>query len=343
MGLIYADGFEGYATAQDWVDNKELSLETTTGTLPTLTTGRKGGQTLTRNANSRQVALRYRNPNFIGPTAYIGFAVRIRDTGNVGKIVELLSETGVNALTINIENSAIAVSRDNSENVAVTPYLKQNVWYHIGIDFFLDNSTGTVDLYLDGGLVDSFAGDTIRTSASADIEGVTFVNTATRDFDIDDFYLGDNSGSGLTAQFGDAVIEPLSPDGAGLTTDFTPSAGANFENVDDTTYDEDTTYNSTTSAGASDTFTLASPSWATAGTIAAVQTVVRHRKATQGNRTIRSKLAFAGSPTLESFGAEAGVAADYYNVFDIFTEAPGGSSWTFSDLANLQMGYEVTV
>src|SRR6185437_13665423 len=79
-----------------------------------------------------------------------------------------------------------------------------------------------------------------------------------------------------TTQAGDLRVECVMPNGPGAHTQFTPSAGANWQNVDEVPPDDDTTHNDSSTAGQLDTFVHA----ALAGipsSIAAVAVQVRGR------------------------------------------------------------------
>jgi len=70
----------------------------------------------------------------------------------------------------------------------------------------------------------------------------------------DDVYVCDSTGSENNDFLGVCQVIALFPDGDGSSSDFTPSAGDNYENVDENPVDDDTTYNSG-SHGAIDYYT----------------------------------------------------------------------------------------
>lgn len=104
---------------------------------------------------------------------------------------------------------------------------------------------------------------------------------------LDDLYVCDDAGSANNNFKGDQVIEGILPSGAGTTTQWTPSAGANYAAVDDPDGpDDDATYVATASNGVTDTYAFGDLAYITGG-INAVMVAFNARILTAGARTLR--------------------------------------------------------
>lgn len=74
---------------------------------------------------------------------------------------------------------------------------------------------------------------------------------------IDDWHVLDGSGAAPLNDFlGDCRVDKRIPTADGAVADWTPLSGTRASNVDDAAPDDDTTYNSTLTAGATDTFVV---------------------------------------------------------------------------------------
>jgi hypothetical protein len=71
-----------------------------------------------------------------------------------------------------------------------------------------------------------------------------------------DLYACDTTGSTNNSWLGDIRVQAIRPNGAGNYSQFTPLAGSNYENVDDTDIDGDSSYVSGTAVGVRDTYTM---------------------------------------------------------------------------------------
>lgn len=124
---------------------------------------------------------------------------------------------------------------------------------------------------------------------------------------------------------------------AGSHADFTPSLGTNVGCVDDASQDDDLSYNSSSTSGNIDTFTLAKIP-ASSATILGVQHVIAARQDGGTARTIRPKQYTSGSPYN---GTSASLAQSYTLTTEMKTTDPStGSAWTKSGFESAELGYE---
>jgi len=136
-----------------------------------------------------------------------------------------------------------------------TGVMVADTWHYIEVEFLCHESTGTVEVWVDGASVGSFGpGDTQAEVTAGNKPDVAVLYLATHggsaDTEFDDIYILDtNTTSPETgtspniARLGDIVIEALLPTSDSTPNQFTRSAGANnWELVDEIPSDGDTTY-----------------------------------------------------------------------------------------------------
>jgi hypothetical protein len=161
--------------------------------------------------------------------------------------------------------------------------------------------------------------------------------TSSNYWDIDDMYLANSSGSGVTDVVGDVYVERLLPDGAGDSTQFTPSAGSNFQNVDDATPDDDTTYNASSTAGHKDLFTVGDLTQPV-DTVYGVQ-VCNYAKKDNPGVALNTVVKSGASESTDAVGATLDNYQFNTSIFE--TNPDGGGAWTESSVNSMQIGYEI--
>lgn len=138
-----------------------------------------------------------------------------------------------------------------------TNQLTSGGWYYIELEVLCNNSTGTVDIIVNGTNWLSLTSQDTQPGSNA---YHTAVRLGQNDGSVftryDDIYVLDATGSANNALLGNRRVDALLPDGAGSTTQWTPSAGANYTTVDEgELLDEDTTYNETSTDNDQDLYT----------------------------------------------------------------------------------------
>jgi hypothetical protein len=134
--------------------------------------------------------------------------------------------------------------------------------YFIELVFTIDDLSGVATLFVNGVQACTFSGDT-RTAGNGTWTVLSSLSTG-NNVAYSDVYIcdaGDDDvlGSGLAALTqtlgGIPRTDPQYANGAGNSAQFTPSAGSNYENVDENPHDSDTTYNASSTPTHKDTFT----------------------------------------------------------------------------------------
>lgn len=224
--------------------------------------------------------------------------------------------------------------------------MTQGNWYFLEAYLELSDSSGRAWLKQNGELVIDWTGDTQNTASF-----INYVSTGGQynnnyggagNF-FDDLIAGDDSGGVNVAPLGDARVEYVVPNAPGAFTQFTPTGGANWTNVDETGNADDGTYNSTQVQGSLDTFGMSDLS--STGVVWAVQSVLRHRKDDAGTRYIRPVFyksnGVGNTPRLYE-GSNVSVADTFAYSRQIFEVSPDtGTAWGTDEIADLEFGYTV--
>jgi hypothetical protein len=154
-------------------------------------------------------------------------------------------------------------------------------WKHVEAKVVIHDSTGTIDVWVDGALVFSATGLDTKYVGSGSIDAVTIGiqmgSHGSVTTDICDVIHADS-------QIGENRVEYFPPTGAGANTTWTPSSGSNFQTVDETTPNP-ADYNSTDVVGEKDTFTAGNVP--TTATILAVGLIALANKQDSGAATLR--------------------------------------------------------
>lgn len=155
---------------------------------------------------------------------------------------------------------------------------------------------------------------------------------------LDDVYILDTTGSTNNSFLGDSRIVTLRPAAAGASTDFTPSAGDNYECVDDAPgADDDASYVEAATTGMIDMYKSTTVSELPTA-IHAVQLRSTSRKTDAGSMGVRNRLT-SGSTTVS--GHTPALSTDYSVNVDVFEADPDtGNAWTLGGVNSIEAGVE---
>lgn len=244
-------------------------------------------------------------------------------------------------------NQHIQVRRGSQIIYGVTNVIQPMVWQYIEVKVTISNTVGAIHIKVNGITVLNETSIDTKNGVGSDLcdniyfkgqEGVSI--TDGEHFKLDDIYILDDAGSTNNDFLGPLVVETLFPDGAGDDTDWTPSAGSNFQNVDEVTFDGDTTYNSSNTATNLDLFT-ADDLAIISGTVYGVAVDNLARVTEAGPLSFINKVK---SALVEGTGGTQTVSAinEYFTACHIFEQDPDAvAAWTPTTVNAMQIGYEV--
>jgi hypothetical protein len=303
-------------------------------------TGRIAGRALTMNSFDDD----YYHHLTASSTAtwYIGFGVKFSNSPSSDTtLIYTRNTNGGEEIRVYLTvGSKIQVRRVSTILGTTTNSVNIGTWNHIVVKVFQNNTTGTVEVWLNGTKeIDLTNVDTLNTVASLEIVQFAAVS-ASVPMAIDDLYIGDDSGTDMTDQQGDCQIEMLTPNANGTTNNFTASpAVSNYLNVDDgSAPDDDTTYNHSSTATHKELYACSNIT-GNVDTVHAVQVRAYARKEDAGNRQINL---ICRNNVTEVDSGQKGLTTTYGYKSHIYENDPdGGGNWTEADVNAMEVGLEI--
>jgi hypothetical protein len=261
--------------------------------------------------------------------------IQIRDSTNVTHLtVTLTPTTGVLRVRRGTHTGTLLAS--SSSNAFTT-----KKWQYLEFSAVANNSTGTVELKVDGSTVISASGiDTVNGGNENYARLYLMYGYNPHVMGFDDVYVCDSSGgSPYNTYLGNVRVLELLPDASGDSTQWTPNTGTNWDaNNDSNRDDADTTYVSSSTAGNTDLYNLQTID-SSASTIYALKTTVVARKSDVGTQNIQL-VTKTGSTTQES--SSQSLTNDYVEFSETFLQNPDTTAnWTTSEINSIQVGFKI--
>jgi len=231
----------------------------------------------------------------------------------------------------------IRLTRNGTILATGTEVFNWDEWFMIELYVLVDNSSGVGQIRINSVLDIDYSGDT-QPNTSTDISYVR-ITSGSDDWVmyVDDVAINDTTGGADNTWPGDGRVIAILPDGAGDNTDFTPSAGSNYQNVDERPPDGDTTYNESDTDTDYDLFNLAACGLSDV-TILGIDVKLTVRKTVANGDQMRAKIKTGGT---EYNGSDFDPSTTYTRQVATWRTNPNTSSaWTISDVDALQAGYE---
>jgi len=220
--------------------------------------------------------------------------------------------------------------------------MSYGLWYYVEVKATFNNSTGSVITKINNTQIDSTSSlDTCTTSneySTAFVLGEYGGTQAASPTDYDDVYVCDTTGSYCNDFLNDRWIETVFPTGAGTTTDWTPSAGANWDCVEEVP-PSSAQYVETGVLNEIDTYACGNLT-STSGDIAAV--VINHysAKTTAGARKVSGAVY---SATDADVGTENDLSTTYHHYQSVsYLDPHTAAAWTIAGVNAAEFGVKLT-
>lgn len=339
MALRFIDGFEHYAIPSQ-VPLKYASYNDSGGSIGITTmTGRRSGST----------ALLFRtSSDFVGVTLdsqstwIVGFALYLVSTETT-ELMRFSDSDGTIQAALSIANDGtIRVYRGSVSSGTLLATSSNSLpilgWNFIEVKLTIADSGGLFEVRVNESVWVSFTGDTKQSSTLATALRIQIWGRGS-DNGIDDLYICDSTGSANNTYLGDVRVDTVRPIGAGNYAEFSRQGSAsNWDNLDDTTIDSDSTYNYSNTVGHRDTLDCGNLPSIT-GSIFGVQLNMSARKDDAGSRTLRS-LTRVSSTDYE--GSSQNVGTDYRVYRQLLEQNPNTTAaWTETEINGAEFGYKV--
>jgi hypothetical protein len=350
MALLFVDSFDHYTTVAQ-ISNKWAILQRASGATTDIQVGegRFGTNALRINDWAAGTGRFRAGPHVViadAQTVVCGFAFRLDGNPASGPYA-LLQIWDISTLqcylNLNTDLTLSFVRGDDTVLGTTTATLTAGTYAYIEVKVTVAVS-GSYEVHVDETPVLTGTGVDTDESGNELTNRIQLGGKGPNNNDgiFDDFYLCDTTGDYNKDFLGDTHIEARFPDNPGefeewglvdaaLTNTF------NYESVDETTPDEESTYNVGSALLQRDTFFFGSPSLDVP--IHAVVLQARLRKESAGERNL-SLLAYSGGSVTPGgthyFGSEYRYFRQIYP-----TESTSGTIWTQAAVGTAQFGYEI--
>lgn len=364
--LLFAENFSGYGTGE--ATSQANMLAGVWAQFGTVSNGSRAESTNPRglgtnhlrsdaasnDTNSARLALPSNQTSlFVGAAYYLPqlpasnssvYLMQFRDNANAAQCTISVTSTG--AIEVYRGSLAGTVIATSANVLTALAYNFVEVFIDLGNGS--SPSDGAVEVRVNGVTVIDV--DTVDTqaTANANIAQMTFNACATGSMltmDMADLYICNEAGSHNNDFLGDTQWLDIVPTADTAATDWTRNTGSNdYDAIDDTTPDGDTTYISATVAGQISRFGLGDLP-ATISTVVAVVSKVMARKTDAGTANLEVSLrSTLGSPDVDVSGADRPITEVYTYYRDIFETDPAtGVAWTPAGVNAMQLAVEKSV
>jgi hypothetical protein len=253
MALLWIEGFEGFGSSvggapspSGIVSRKYPVISGESGF--DIETGRDGVGYCIEIADYLSYL---RSPNLTtNATCVLGVAVKINAHPSTQRDLLQLYENSNRGMNIKLNpDGTLTIENNVTDLGTTTSSLTINTWYYIEFKVLTNNTTGTAEIKVNGTSWLALTNQDTQPGTNAYHTAFQFQPPFGVTTLYDDVYFLDGSGSANNDFLGNRKVLALDPDSAGDTTQWTPSAGSNYQNVDDGALcDEDTTYNETSTS-----------------------------------------------------------------------------------------------
>lgn len=261
MALKWLEGFESYGVTNTNTVTGLAKKYTTSQTDSnfTIQAGRIAGHGVQFSASAT-----IQPPVFTARSTWtVGFAYKQDVISSNSQILRFQDSTSIQIELELSKDGEFQVYRGASEVTIIArstgAKIRPGIWNYIEIKHFCDDSTGTVELRVNGIAVLTFTGDTKQTGNATD-DRIVFLgssNGSSKSY-YDDIYICDNQGSNNTTFLGSQKVTMILPTGDHGTNQWTPNSGANhYDRVNENPHDSSTTYLSDSTSGDTEEFDYA--------------------------------------------------------------------------------------
>lgn len=285
----------------------------------------------------RAINVPYGNGRTFAPqnVLWVNFHVYLTGAPGGDRILSLLDSASEQVMLTFTSDLRINVRAAGTNYYSTLPVLAFNAWYFVQIRVRIDNSVGTVDVYINGSLKFSMTGDT-QSTANNSVNQWAMFNPAAGSF-YDNFIIYNETGAAPNAKTPETRIFATLPTGAGAASGFTPSAGANWQNVDEQPNDGDTTYNSAAAAVTDDLYVCGGSVVPAGSIVYALAVEIDARKDDAGLNDIDGLIRSGG--TTYANGDTFGLTSTWQRFRSVATLDPAtGAAWTVANINNAEVG-----
>ncbi len=367
MSLKLGDGFDHYPTAMilnKWDGARGHTIDALYGRL-----GSKGCRTfneaftiLGQGCLSKNLTSANSEHGFFGAAIHLPampasgninlFAVYDPITGSAMHICSMVGadgSIGIGYCTINNFSFGVTTLARSVPGLIVAA-----TWYYVEMKVKVNNTSGFVEVLVNGISAITLSGDTagwgngfgsgISTPTSQLFSNVKLGGdldaTVSSGIYFDDFYYCDDTGAQNNTYLGDVKLQAIYPDGVGSSTQFINFGGpANWDSVNETSPDDDTTYVYENTVNDSDLYTMQDLS----ATVTSVKGLLCNARIKKDDATVRTyALLVKSGATTGEVATRAAPFGAYTNQQDVSELNPATlSAWTVAEVNAMEAGIKI--
>ena len=341
MSLLWMDGFEWdtptTVLSSDGAGTRGLySYEVRNITNDTdIVPGRTGGAAL-RILDNDYIEKQFTNTD---DTIVLGCAFETRDFDSNINAIEFYEGANL-GLNIRLDDHVMVVRRGTTILGTYNQPFRQSIWCYLEVKVVVDNSAGSFEIRVNGQNVASESSIDTQPGSNSYYNRFRLKGSGSTvvSYTYDDLYLLNGAGSANNDFLGSVKVETLYPDGAGNSSDLTPSTGSNYQNVDENPEDDgDSTYNESSTSNDKDLYTYDNTSLDTINAVQ-INSIVRE---TDANPFSIHNVTRSGGADYDSSSQAIG-GTSYLNINDIReTDPDTASAWTDTALNAAEFGIKV--
>ena len=216
----------------------------------------------------------------------------------------------------------------------------RDVWYHVELKATIHPSAGVLQFRVNEFLAIDLSGINTRNSSHSYANKFGIGTNYHRMHGIDDLYVCDDSGSENNDFLGDCRIDTVLPSGAGNYSQWTPSAGSNYQCVDDALFDGGTDYVSAATVGSKDSYACGNLPAGVSDIKALQVNVLAKRSDTAVITKVKPLVRIDGTDHEQ---AETTLGISYTDVRAVLETNPDtGLQWEKTDVDNAEFGQVLT-
>jgi len=347
MSLLLMDGFDADDQTLKWTliagsfgqDSYVTSTVTPYGIGRCIQLG--GGSTGLNAQSYKQITRQFAATS----RPYIGFNFKANLAGTTnGRVFALKGDSGATTHAIVTLNPSGQLILNNGAGTALytSPVgtILANQWNYVEFTMTVADSGGLYELVLNGTVLTTYTGDTKNAGTATTIDTISLFGGSSSQSSVaptywwDDLHVFSNTGTVNNGYTGVLVVQSLFPNGAGSSTQFSPTGGANYTNVQEVP-DNTATYNTDYVSGHRDTFALDDLAYNVA-TVRAVQQCFHGSQIDAGTGNL--KQAQKSGSTI-SYGATKTLTASNAFYSDSWETNPATSAaYTPTEISALEAG-----
>lgn len=343
MALRFVDGFDHLSV----VDMVNLKWDAGNSAPLALVTGAYGvGSAVYSNDTRNTVTKNLDNQD----TWTIGFHMQANAGNSFSNVNTLFSWLDAGASQVDLRWDAsghLIVSRNGTTLATGATALQQGVsrWYYVEFKVVIHNSAGTYEVRIDGVTEVSGSGANTRGGTANNYANQLRLfggssQAAVSGIIIDNLVVMDGTGGVNNTFLGENRVVTLYPSGAGNTTQWTPSTGANYAAVDETPQNGDTDYVSTSTVTNKDTYAFGDLP-AAASAVSGVQVNIVGRKDDVGPRSLAPVVRSGGT---DYDGSNGALTSTYDVISQVYEQNPNTSAaWAVAGVNGAEFGVKLTV